>query len=159
MRQLSEVMLRALNAEETGEVLLPLIVVEAEGWPGPERFAAQTWTTITSGGEAYEPVPFRVGLPDESDDDDAGEIELSIDNVSRDIGRALRMATGSISVTLSFVLASQPDIIDIGPLEFEALSYKTTAADVVMILAADPLLDQVFGQHVLNTVNAPGLHK
>jgi len=158
MRQLSEVMLRALHAQETGEVLLPLIVVEAEGWPGPERFAGQTWTDVISGGQTYFAVPFRVGLPDESDDDDAGEIELSIDNVSRDIGRALRLATGSISVTLSFVLASQPDVVDIGPLEFDVLSHKTTSQDVVLVLAASPLTDQVFGQHVLNTVNAPGLH-
>lgn len=157
MRSLSLSALTSIHAQETGEVWLPIIEINADGWPEPERFVANTWAAITSGGLTYDPLPFVIGLPDDGGEDTPSEITLSIDNVSREIGRALRLVDGAATVTLRYVLSSSPDVVEIGPIEFAVLSYSIDANQVTAALSVEPLLDQQFGRHVLNPVNAPGL--
>jgi hypothetical protein len=84
---------------------------------------------VVSEGKQYVAFPFQIQLPDERDDRVTG-VTLRIDNVDRSIVTALRQVTTELSVSLSVVLDSDPDVVDVGPYLF-SLKRATYDANVV----------------------------
>lgn len=94
---------------------------------------------ITSGGDVYTAFPFNIKLPD-SLEDAPPRAKLRIDNVSRELGQAIRDMTSPADVTIEVVRGGDPDVIEMswpamrltnttyefftveGDLEFEDLS-------------------------------------
>jgi hypothetical protein len=72
---------------------------------------------VVSEGKQYVAFPFQIQLPDERDDRVTG-VTLRIDNVDRSIVTALRQVTTELSVSLSVVLDSDPDVVEVGPYLF-----------------------------------------
>ena len=67
--------------------------------------------SITSNGQTFVPFPFQLILPD-SREDSPGRSRLRIDNVSREIGQAIRLIATPASVTIEVVRQDDPDIIE-----------------------------------------------
>lgn len=112
-RDTSSALRRMTAAAETGQVLLALIEISHSTiLDGPLRLV-QDVKPIVMNGNTYTAFPFEVTLPD---DDEAASprVKLKIDAVDQTIMSAIRtMAPGEPpTVTISIVLASQPDVIE-----------------------------------------------
>lgn len=66
---------------------------------------------ITSGGLEYIAFPFDISLPD-SKEDSQPSAKLTICNVSREIGTAIRLISTPPSVTIAVVRQDTPDIVE-----------------------------------------------
>lgn len=66
---------------------------------------------ITSNGNEYIGFPFEIQLPD-SKEDSQPSAKLTINNVSREIGIAIRSISTPPSVTITIVRQQTPDVIE-----------------------------------------------
>ena len=119
---------------------LPLVILKIDhaDLSAPIR-VVNNKTDITSGGDVYSAFPFEIRLPD-SLEDAPPRARLRIDNISREIGQAIRDMTSAADVTIEVVRQDAPDTIEVswpvmrltnvrfdflsveGDLEFEDLS-------------------------------------
>lgn len=133
----------ATFAQETGDAFLILIEI---GHPqiidGPLRFSSDAVDTV-SNGHTYTALPFTIELPADTDDS-LPEVKLSIDNVGREMAETIRALTTAPTVRVSVVLASAPDVLEAGPLEFRLASADVDAVQVSGTLAWESLLAEPF---------------
>ena len=108
---------RELIKDETSAVFLNLVKIEAEGFD-PLYFVDNTESIIFDGNE-YLPCGFRCVLPEQNEDGNSKPCRIEIDNIDRRISEAVA-ETISIPVTLtvSIVMAQNPDIVETGPFKF-----------------------------------------
>lgn len=113
-RTVSAAFQSAARAQQTGDALLALIEITHESISdGPLRFV-QDLQPLVSQGHSYTAFPFEIRLPDDADDGPA-TVQLTIDAVDRAIALAIRRMppTSPPVVTVSLVLASQPDVVEL----------------------------------------------
>jgi hypothetical protein len=106
----------------------------------------------------YVPFPFDVILPDESDDA-VPRVTLRIDNVDRRIVSELRSVVTNVPVTvrMTVVLASSPDTIEVGPMEFSLRDVEYTATTVEGTLLYEDVLNESFPADSFTPSRFPGL--
>lgn len=153
--QFSAAMQTAIDAEATGEVILPLVKLTQSGWADEIRLVANT-KAVTHQGAVYEPLGFEITLPDE-EAEGVPVVNWEADNVDRRLVEALRLVSGAVSAELIWVLASSPDHIEIGPLNLEMRAAEYDALTVRGTMSVEPILERQFGHMVMNPANAPGL--
>lgn len=129
-RSLSAAVRTAIFSQETDKVFLPLIEITHPTLATPFRFV-RDGVSIVSGGYTYYPVPFNITLPNDLDDG-AGvkTIQLTIDNVDRVIMVAVRSITDAPQIRLMIVLADNPSVVEVGPLDL-TLTAVTYNADTI----------------------------
>ena len=147
--------LAAMYAQETGEVFLPIVKLSHPSWPDDLRFVPDH-QPVTHQLEVYEPFGFRVALPDD-EDEGIPVIRWTADNVTSEIAAAFRATTGPISATVSWIMLSEPDIVQAGPFEVELNSADYDAFEIRGVMTVEPILDEPFGHMVMSPKNAPGL--
>ncbi|ANT39920.1 phage-related hypothetical protein [Rhodovulum sp. P5] len=154
-RPLSNAALAAIHAQETGAVLVVLASLSHGDWAAPLRLANNTDQDVTHLGQIYTPAAFRVALPDD-DDEAIPQVSWQLDNVQRDVLAQLRATSGVIDVTLTWVLASQPDTVEaeiaaqIGGVQYDALTISGA-------MTVEPLLERRFARHAFTPGLFPGL--
>jgi len=154
-RSLSPTMLGAIHASASGEVLVPLLKLSNSGWAAPLRLTPNL-EAITHDGENYQPWAFLVQRPD--DDDDAGAIlRWRADNVAPDLITELRQTAGPITARIVWVLASQPDTIEQGPITttLRAAEYDTT--EISGAMQGSPIYEEEFLSIQMTPANYPGI--
>ncbi|MGY3265795.1 DUF1833 family protein [Lysobacter sp. HA35] len=118
-RILSTAAAKAVLARETEEVFLCLLEITH-----PDittiRIANNTESVVRSDG-TYLPYPFEAVLPEDSDAS-TPQVALRIDNIDRDVTRALRNLAGVPKCKLRVVLASSPNTDEVGPYDFSILN-------------------------------------
>lgn len=143
MRNLSPAAKYAMNSQSTDEVFVMLLTITGDGLPEPLRIASDPKELlpnagvrgVVSRGDEYIFLPINVTLPT---DDDTGiaRARISIDNIGREIGAAIRMATGALSINIDIVLASNPDVVDQSLVDFrlERVTYDamTVSGDLTV---------------------------
>ncbi len=72
---------------------------------------ANNKVAVTSNGLEYIAFPFDIQLPD-SKEDSQPTAKLTICNVSREIGQAIRLITTPPSITITIVRQDTPDIVE-----------------------------------------------
>ena len=124
---LSDQMLAAMHAQETGEVVLPLVTLSQAGWDEDIHIVPNT-EPITHLGQEFSPLGFDVALPDE-EAEGVPVINWVAYNTDRNLVLALRTVTGAVAARIIWVLADMPDEIQVGPLEVEmrAAEYDASA--------------------------------
>ncbi len=155
MRALSTLALKSINAEETDQIWLPLVVMTNAAWTGPLRLVANS-EDITSGGNLYTAFPFMVNLPDEEPEGTA-VMSWSFDNTSLELMQLFRSVNGYISAQVFWVLAATPDTVEIGPFNLQLRGFNYDDSTVGGSLQVEPIMDLTFGQMNMNPVNAPAL--
>lgn len=132
-RNVSATARQALYDQSSGEVFLVLLEIDHPDLTAPIRLVHNTEEVI-HGGNTYAPYAFKVDLPDENEDG-IGNAKLTIDATDRQIVYAVRAVTDAPSLTIKIVLASSPDVIEAGPLEFKLgpVSYNAEAVTVDLI--------------------------
>lgn len=152
---LSDTMRRAMNAQETGAVILPLITMTQDHWADEIRLVPNT-EPITRLGKVFEPLAFTVSLPDE-EEEGVPVIQWTADNVDRRLVQALRSVRGVVKATIVWVLAETPDIDELLPLEVEMRAAEYDAMTISGTMGVEPILDMQFGHLVFNPANTPGI--
>lgn len=109
----SAAVIAALTAQETGEGFVMLLEISHAALVDSIRVCNHK-DGITSNGDVYQFFPFRAPLIDQTPDSPP-RIELVIDNVDRQIVEAIESISTSPDVTMSVVMASDPDTIEVGP--------------------------------------------
>ncbi|MEZ0226531.1 MAG: DUF1833 family protein [Alphaproteobacteria bacterium] len=109
-RDLSTGAIQSLNAAETEDAFLILLTLSHADMAEPLR-VVNGGAEIVSRGNAYAAYPFELSLPD----DDAGqspEARLVIDNIDRQIVRAVRSLSSAPQVLIEIVRAAEPDVVE-----------------------------------------------
>ncbi|EBA18405.1 hypothetical protein RSK20926_11819 [Roseobacter sp. SK209-2-6] len=148
-------MLQAMHAQQTDEVILPLITLTQVGWEDELRFVPNT-QPIQHNGDEFRPLAFDVGLPDE-EAEGVPVINWVADNTDRRMVEALRQVRGTVQAHLVWIMASDPDVIQLGPMEVEMRAAEYDARAVRGTMGVEPILEQSFGQRVMNPANTPAL--
>lgn len=156
-RTLSPTAAQAILARETAEVFLCCLTITGDGLD-TLRAVNNTEPVVRTGG-TYRPYPFQVMLPEDTDSANL-TVTLKVDNIDRQVTRALREFQGVPKVTLEVILASSPNTVEIGPLEFALLA---TDYDSVVITATlgyeEDFLNQAVPSQTYNPTNSPGIFR
>lgn len=138
-RNISVVALRAMFESQTDEVFLVLLAIAHPDLASPLNVVNNT-QDIESGGVTYTAFPFQIKLQGETEDQ-ITSAQLSIDNVTREIVAAIRSITSAPTVTMRIVLASQPDTVEVGPVDFVLRDVSYDAQTVSGTLGYEDRLD------------------
>ncbi len=107
---------RAVYAQQTDECFITLLRITHDELTDDIRVSSDGVNT-THDGDEYISCEFGVALPNDSDEA-APRSKLVIQNVDRTIVEAIRSVDSEVTVFMSVVLASDPDIVEIGPIEY-----------------------------------------
>lgn len=145
----------AMNARETGEVFLPLVTIDHSTLPSPKRYVNNT-EDIVSGGQTYEATAFEVSLPDQRDEG-LPVLRWSADNRDGAMAALLRNVVGHVDVEIKYVMASTPDVIEVGPFNvvMQMAEYNLEKAGGPMTV--DPVFDTSFSKLTFTPQTYPGL--
>lgn len=129
MRTLSPTASRAILAPETPEIFLACLTIthpEIE----PIRIVNNT-EDIARGGTVFRAYPFEAPLPDDGEDAPAS-LQITIDNIDREVVRLIRGLQGIPTAVLEVVLASSPDVVEVGPFDFSIIASDIDVMTVVL---------------------------
>lgn len=155
-RSLSSTLRSAVYNQETGEVFLILLEIDHDDLDDPLRFVDNT-EDVTSNGDTYTAYPFLIDIPAD-DSDRLPSVQLSIDNIDRSILEALRGIDSPPTVNLSVILNSDPDTVELGPLEFTLKNIEYNAFVITGELSYEDILSEGFPKDSFSPENFPGLY-
>lgn len=140
-RTLSPSARRAMYGLESNDDLAVLLKLSGGGLDAPiyltdnavDRLSApadgEITYGLTSGGIDHIFLPMTAALPTDSDDSD-GSWQVEVHDVVREVVRELRQATGPLSVDMSLVMVSEPDVVEAEFPDYKMSSFKYDAAAV-----------------------------
>lgn len=146
-RPVSPAARQAMYARQTEAVFLDLVEITHPALAEPLRFVYNT-QAIAHQGHVYQPAAFRYEAPPDVEGS-ARPARLSICNVTREVMLAVRSLSTPPTLIVKQVLASQPDTVERGPLQFVLRNINSDA----FTISAD-LVDADNGQ-----VSIPGIRK
>lgn len=152
-RPLTPTQARAILAQETAEVFLPCLKIEAGD---TFRIVNNTEAIVRADGE-YQPYPFNPQFPDDDDEQGSG-VTITVDNIERDVSRMLRDYQGVPKATLELITADEPDSPVLGPCEFSILAADVDVMQVSLALGhEEDFLNQRVPAQTYNPSNSQGL--
>lgn len=146
--------LRAAFRQETDEVFLIILDIDHPALADPIRVVNNS-ENIVSNGNTYVAFPFEIRLPDEAEDQP--RVTLTIDNVDRVIVDTIRSLTTAPTVSISVILASSPNDIEVGPF---VMTLREVTYDVMTVqgeLTFDDVLNEPFPGDSFIPAHYPGL--
>jgi hypothetical protein len=146
---------QAILARETAEVFLVCLTISG---PGLDTLRAvnNTQPIVRSMG-TFHPYPFEAVLPEDTDSA-SPQVQLRVDNVDLQVTRALREYQGVPQCTLEVVLASNPDVVEVGPFEFSILAAEYDALVITATLGyEEDFLNQAVPAQTYTPSNSPGM--
>ncbi len=144
----------AVNAEETAQVYLPLLVISHADIT-TLRFVSNT-EDVVSNGDTYIGYPFDIRFPQERDDQPP-QIPLIIDNVDRAIVDEIRTLSGAPTIEISMVLADTPNTVEYGPVEATLRNVTWDFGTVVGDLQGEDFLNEAYPGYSFTPMTSPGL--
>jgi len=96
-----------------------------------------------SRGQSFYFFPMDVSLPEEGEDA-SNVIQITLDNVTREVTPLLKSTVTPASVTIEIVLASAPDDVELEFPDFELVSADVDAGSVVLSLTVDTMASEPF---------------
>jgi len=156
MREISAAAMQAVLAQSTPEVFVPCLSINHPTFANPIRLAFNTEVMHRAAGD-YMPYAFQIDLPAQHDDS-LPQVKLTVDNVDLQVNDAIRTLQGPPTVTMDVVMASSPDVVEIGPFNYNLQSATANADTIQGVLGFedDIFSQQVPGQNYLPS-NSPGL--
>ena len=154
-RTLSAGLLSQINSNNQTDPLIPLLKIEQTDIT--TLYLCRNGENVTSNGQLYTAYPFDIAMP--KDGEGPPEVTLIIDNTDQSIVTNARTMTSAATVTLSFVLNSQPDTVDIGPFAFKLRNVKYTRQAVEGVLTYNSILTSRFPTERITPNNFPAAVK
>lgn len=151
----SQTFKQAFFQQQTDEVPLLILTIAHADLASPIRVVNNT-ENITSGGNVYVAFPFEIKLPNLSSED-MPRATITICNVDRQIVQAIRSISSKPDITLSLILAGDPNTIEVGPYEFKLSGVSYDAFTVEGTLSYDNFLDEPYPGDKFTPGQFPGL--
>lgn len=154
MRGASQNFISIISENTPNDVFLHLVSVTWDD--GEVSRWVKNYEGITSRGDYYTPSSFNVTLPSDPGD------EIPTLNFSFALGdkitmRRLRNSTVRPTLRLEIVLASDPNIVELGPFDFDIRDFDMKGDAVVVKAGYEPLLDYEIPQLSYSPPMFPGL--
>ena len=147
-----------LYAQETGYTFVHLLTVTMyrnNGTTQIYRFCDQ-YVDLISRGNLFEKASFRLNLGSDNSEN-IPTVSLEFDSGDRQIIRELRKNDRSPDITLEVVIGETPDIVEIGPVEYQLESFDFKDSSVSMRLTVEPVLNEPIPSLKWTPTSAPGL--
>jgi hypothetical protein len=156
VRVVSANALRAMLAQETGEVFLVCITLSHSSFAQPYLLVSDQKPLVRTAG-TFQPFAFGIKFPDESEDQ-LPSVQMILDNVDPAILSAIRtIGAERPSVKVEAVLASQPNTVE-AQFTFAILSIDYNAATITGTLGfEEDVLNTPFPSGTYTPTNSPGL--
>ena len=154
-RTLSATAAAALFKASTGEAPIFLVTFDHDDWASPIRMA-NNMEAVVSGGETFFPFPFELSLPGE-DPERESTTTITACNVDRQMSAALDALSSAPSVTVALVLASTPNVIELGPAEFSLRDYQYSKLTIEGSLSYEDVLNEMIPAGTFNPGEFRGL--
>ena len=154
MSELSAAGVAATFAESTGEVPLYLIQFDHTDLTSPIRMVNNK-EDIVSNGNIYTAFPFDIILPEQTPDR-ASTTTVRLCNVDRQVSTLLDGLSSRPTLTVSMVLASSPDTIELGPAEYEVIDYVYGSTTIEATLSYENVNEELIPAHTINPADFPG---
>ena len=155
-RSVSATLEAAIYQQETNEIFHTLLEIAHADMSETLRYVDNT-ADVTSNGDVYTAFPFVVDSPPGDTDDYLPSVRLTIDNIDRVIIAELRSIDSAPTVDVSIVLASDPDTIECGPLQFTLKSISYDAQTITAELSYENILNEPFPAGTFTPTDFPGL--
>lgn len=143
MRTLSNNFQAAAQQVQTSEAFLELLHVQVFENNGTttDLYFVNNKVDVTSNAQIYTAASFELNLT--SDGPDAvPTTSLRFDSGDQQIIRKLREVDARPEINMSIVLASNPDNLEIGPINYEVESFSISDTVVEMQLTVEPILNE-----------------
>jgi hypothetical protein len=154
MTQISDEARAALYAAHTDAVILRLLTIDHDSLGAPIRLVRNT-ENITSRGNVYTAFAFDIDIPAA----DQNQIELVVDNVTRELLDEVEAIDTPLEITLEIVLAHTPDTVEDGPYTFESRAAEYDAQRLRFTLAYEPILNERFPGDSYTPTSYPGMYQ
>jgi len=138
-RDLSDELLSQLNAQDSEDPLLTLITVTHDDIETPLRFVNNT-ENITSRSNVFTAFSFSVGLPAD-DGQTLKQVQIQIDNTSLELISSFRSITTPLTATVEFVLASDPDTVQLSIDDLTVRSMNYDQSLIRLVLSVDDIMN------------------
>jgi hypothetical protein len=142
-----------LYAQHATQAFLHLVTIDHDDLAAPIR-VTDNLTDIVSNGVTFTAFPMRVVLPPDVPAE-MPQVDLIIDAVDRSIITAVRSIATPPSVTINVIMASTPDVIECGPLMYEAIGVDYNATEVRLRLEVERILSEPYPCNLFTPSNAP----
>ena len=137
--------------QQTDEVNLIIVEIDHTDLDTPIRVVNNT-ENVTSGGDEYLAAGFNIKLPN-----DDGHTSIDVCNIDRVMVNAIRSISTRPTVSLSVILASDPNTVEVGPYVMELADVGYDAFTVYGKLSFDDFLDEPYGGDVFTPGQYIGL--
>lgn len=168
MRTVSLAMLQAMFAPETDDYPILLLTITHDDLQEPIRVSSDPTQRVeetdekvvygtVSRQEQYVFFPFEMALPDDQEER-APRTRLIIDNVDREIVKAVRTAQGGAPrVQIEIVMASDPDTVEAELPDFDLRDVRYNVLTVEGDITLDSLAAEPFPAGSFDPARFPGL--
>ena len=138
-RTVSSTLRTAMQAQETGEILLAITTISHPSIVGGPLRVVNDLQDLTSNGNVYTAFPFEVTLPEDADQA-LPHLRLVLDNIDRSMVTAIRSIPPRQAPTIQvdLVLATSPNTIEVS---FAGLSLREVSYDAFRV-EGDLMLDE-----------------
>lgn len=132
-RTMSAEALEAMFAQQTSEIIFPLVEIDEQSLASPIRVVNNT-EQVTWRGNTYLPSRFAIAVPSE-ENGSIPQVSLAIDNINRVIRDAIELAQNQPTMYLTYIRADahpDNDPAEAGPFEFvmESAEYDVNIATI-----------------------------
>lgn len=152
MRTVSETFRAAMFAQETDEIPVLLLTITHPDLVSVWRLSSDNAILLdaeeqlrgtVSRGQDYYFFPMGVSLPEEGEDA-SNVIQVTIDNVGRELTSLLKSTTTPAAITIEVVLASAPDLVEVEFPDFELASADVDVGTVVLSITVDTMASEPY---------------
>lgn len=154
MRNVSSILKKAIYSQNTERMFIILQEISHADLTTPLRFTSDSRNTI-SDSETYIPSPFRVALPNDSEEVPTSTLE--IDNTDRRIVEVLRTIQSRPTFKLWVVLDDNPDRVEAGPWVMKLSNARYGPVTVRMTIEGPSLLVEPYPSKTYNVEDYPAI--
>ena len=159
--EVSSTLREAIYRGSTERVFLTLIDIRhASDVPAAEQFDTLRFTdnteAVRSGGETYEPLPFRIRLPDNREGVQPSA-SLELPNVDVRLVKAFRSLSSRPLFEIRVVLDDNPSRIERGPYRMELGRVTYTPTTIQVDIVSPSLLSEPFPKDTYHSIHYPGV--
>jgi hypothetical protein len=154
-RDSSNKLLSIVNADTPNDVFLFLVSVQWED--GSYSRYVKNYEDIISRGNVYKAGSFSISLPEEPDGN-IPTVKFSFNVTELQMLSKLRTDNEVPELTLEVALASDPNIVEVGPFVFDIKGFRVNGPSVEVEAGFEPLLELSVPQIKYSPLLFPGLY-
>lgn len=152
----SDNFLSVINNEYPNDIFIHLVTVF---WPdGSTSYYAKNYEPVTSRGQSFQEAGFKINLPEEPTDS-VPTLRMNFNIGERTLPNKLLDSVEPPLVRFEIVLASDPDIVELGPFDFDVREFEAQGTSVSVEVGFEPILDLSIPQIAYTPTLMPGLFK